>query len=558
MATPAPAGANLRDERDRFVAFAFAAADLLLEVAANEEIKFVAGASFALTGHQTAEMFRIPFGALFTSGDAGLARLALRRARATGRSEPVPVKLARGTKPPVGVLLRGCRLPDGKDLVHFALSIAPEKPFASGSTEPRTGLLDAASFQDAVGALVGGAKDGEGRELTLLRVQGMEDFRTRSGDDATNQLLEEIGNCLRFHAGPGGVAGRLGEDSFGVVASSGEATAELPGQLRTIASEHDPEGKSLKIEGSSVDLAGPELSQADAVRALSFTLSRFVVSQNDGGAVPSLAQNFRAMMDETARRVSELRATMQDDRLTLVFQPIVALSDRAIHHYELLARFSGNRSTFETIQFAEGTGMIEEFDLMVCRRALQLLEAGTHGPSIELAVNVSARSITSDRFVEAFLTLLGQYPKLRSRLLIEVTESAQITNLPPVEKVLQTLRQAGHQVCLDDFGAGSSSFPYLQSLTVDFVKIDGAYVRRMMESARDRAILKGMVSICRDLEIETIAEMIETDTQACGLADLGVDFGQGYLFGAPAAAPLVISAGIKPNGKRPGFLESWL
>jgi EAL domain-containing protein (putative c-di-GMP-specific phosphodiesterase class I) len=104
---------------------------------------------------------------------------------------------------------------------------------------------------------------------------------------------------------------------------------------------------------------------------------------------------------------------------------------------------------------------------------------------------------------------------------------------------VRQLREDGHFVCLDDFGAGAASFPYLQALEIDYVKIDGAYVKALQTQGqdRDRAILKGMVWLCKELNIGTVAEMVETEDQARLLLDFGIDYGQGYLFGRPEPNP---------------------
>ncbi len=144
----------------------------------------------------------------------------------------------------------------------------------------------------------------------------------------------------------------------------------------------------------------------------------------------------------------------------------------------------------------------------------------------------------------------------------------RIKDLQATNTVLQVLRADGHKICLDDFGAGAASFPYIQALEVDYVKIDGAYVKRMETHPRDRAILKAMVGLCRDLGVGTVAEMVETESQAKALVDLGVDYAQGYLFGRPsldftfpqlAAAPLelVAEGGARRLMRRRGSRETW-
>ena len=136
-------------------------------------------------------------------------------------------------------------------------------------------------------------------------------------------------------------------------------------------------------------------------------------------------------------------------------------------------------------------------------------------------------------FVETLLDLMRQFPENRNKPLFEITESTQITDLDGVNGAVRRLQEQGCQVCLDDFGAGTASFQYLQAIQVDFVKIDGAYVGRMLTSERDRLLIRNLSQLCHELGVGTIAEFVETHEQADLLNELGVQFGQGYFFGRP-------------------------
>ena len=173
----------------------------------------------------------------------------------------------------------------------------------------------------------------------------------------------------------------------------------------------------------------------------------------------------------------------------------------------------------------------------------------------EACGELSGRSLGSDAFIGALQGLLRSRSD-QSRLLFEITETMEIADLPRAERIIQDFRRAGHKVCLDDFGAGAASFPYLQAFTIDFVKIDGAYIGRMLETVRDHAILKAMVGLCRNLSIATIAERIETEAQAERLARLGVRYGQGFLFGRPAPTPKVLSKSTIFE-RRKGSAKTW-
>src|SRR5690606_37979167 len=146
----------------------------------------------------------------------------------------------------------------------------------------------------------------------------------------------------------------------------------------------------------------------------------------------------------------------------------------------------------------------------MCGRVLDWLEhAGRQGQRYKVAVNLSGTSIASRPFVAALHRPLRSHPNAAESLIFEITESAKTRNLAAVNATIQSLRRAGHKVCLDDFGAGAAAFQYLRELEVDVVKIDGAYVRGALRTEKSMAFLRAMAGLCHDLGITTVAEMVE-------------------------------------------------
>jgi EAL domain-containing protein (putative c-di-GMP-specific phosphodiesterase class I) len=217
---------------------------------------------------------------------------------------------------------------------------------------------------------------------------------------------------------------------------------------------------------------------------------------------------------------------------------------------------------FELITLAESIGIIAELDMAVLKKALAYLD-NSSVRDIKLAVNISGQSLQNEGFINNLVALLRQSGSVGKRVMFEVTESAQIDNLVRANTVIQHLRKNGCKVGLDDFGAGAASFPYLKALNVDFVKIDGAYVREVMTSSREGYILKAIAGLCSDLNASTTGEMIETEEQAQLLLSLGVELGQGYYFGKPApqpvfssAPPMMIEAGSPPVPEQPQMAKT--
>jgi PAS domain S-box-containing protein len=539
-----------RAERDRFVAFSLAAADLLIEVDDDHRIVYIAGAARALTGRDGRELMGRQFRDLFAASHRDFVRTLLRRVRRNQRMEPVEVDFERESAA-VSVVLRGCCLPERPDRLYFTANRAVDLQAAdTAHRDAETGLLAGPAFQKAATEAL---KERRDVRLTLLDVDGIEDLRSTAGDGAVSRLLGEIGDFLSAHAVDGASAGRVAPNRFAVL-QDGETPVDLRSGIERLSRKDLSSAGKLSVTAQAVPLAAGGLTSTDAEKALVYTLGRFAAG--GGGTIRSLGDGFRKLVDDTVHRISQIRSSISEEGLKVVFQPVVGLADRRLHHYEVLSRFEGDRSPAELVKFAEGVGMIEELDLTVCQRVLAFMESSTDDSGLRLAVNLSGRSLGSDAFVGALEHLLKSRPD-RERLLFEITETTAIADLPRADRIIQEFRRVGHKVCLDDFGAGAASFPYLQAFKIDFVKIDGAYVSRMLGAMRDHAILKAMVQLCTDLGTATIAEMIETDAQARRLAQTGVNYGQGFLFGRPAATPTMaalLARDARPRSDRPKSL----
>lgn len=272
------------------------------------------------------------------------------------------------------------------------------------------------------------------------------------------------------------------------------------------------------------------IKEADAARALAYAAKRVADASADP-ATPSLRQGLGKEFRRAVARVDAWRRDVAEGHFTVVGQPILSLADRQIHHYELLARFKRGQSPFEAVRFAEEADLIEEFDLAICGKGLAAL--GT-APGLALAVNLSGRSVQSASFRAALTALLRPHRPLLSRLTFELTESHAVERFEPAIQFLQWLKSEGCAICLDDFGAGAATYHYLRHFAFDFVKIDGPFLKAAAVNPRDRVLVRSICALCTELEIGVIGEMIEDETALAAASELGIRFGQGRLFGAPA------------------------
>jgi EAL domain-containing protein (putative c-di-GMP-specific phosphodiesterase class I) len=213
-------------------------------------------------------------------------------------------------------------------------------------------------------------------------------------------------------------------------------------------------------------------------------------------------------------------------------QPIVDTRTGVISHYEVLARFDGEESPVNMIAAAEKSGIIAHLDyIMISAAAAQL--AGNPDPNYRLAVNISGESIQRLEVIRELCAVISGHEFRRSRLIVEVTESAQISDIDTAARAVAMLRASGISVSLDDFGAGAASFGYLRALDVDGLKFDGSFLYNPEENIRGVALMRNVARLCVELGISSVGERVETEADRRILIEAGVRYAQGYLFGAP-------------------------
>jgi EAL domain-containing protein (putative c-di-GMP-specific phosphodiesterase class I) len=454
---------------------------------------------------------------------------------------------------PLPVIFNACRIPDYDDVVYCTLTVANvalAKVARAGQGRTSGGLLGRDAFEDtAIETLEAARAVGQDVEITFIEFVGAAGFRERLGSDRWEAFFADAGSVLRGGSIEGDTAGALAEDRFGIVHEAGsEVGPDVRRQLADLARAFDPTGGGMQVEQATVASSGDELTSAEAAQALVYTINKMAAKGTGHLGVSSLAVSFHEQVMETQDRIAAFKAVVSSNRFDFAFQPIVDLETRQISHFEALARFAHGESPYQTIVFAEDVGLIQDFDLACCRRAIDFMAERAASSPVNLAVNLSGLSLQNDVFVETLMGLLKQHANLAGRLLFEATESSRMHDLERVGRVFNALKGLGFSMCLDDFGAGAASFQYLRALEVDYVKIDGTYTRRLLSSDRDSLLLRNLCDLCADLNIKTIAEMVELDDQIDELRRLGVHMGQGYLLGRPAPQP--VFAGPSARSRR--------
>jgi EAL domain-containing protein (putative c-di-GMP-specific phosphodiesterase class I) len=237
--------------------------------------------------------------------------------------------------------------------------------------------------------------------------------------------------------------------------------------------------------------------------------------------------------------LARLRRALRDRAFVLHYQPIVSLRDGGVSHYEALVRLADDPggelvAPGRFLPAAERYGLIREIDRMVLAQALELL-AGEHGArGTRIAINCSSLSITDGGMLAEIERRLAHTGVDPARLVIEVTETAAISDMARARDFCAGVRELGCAVALDDFGAGFGSFQYLKHLPFEYLKIDGDFIRGLPSSPQDRLVVEALVGLARGMGKQTIAEYVGDAATVELLRELGVDYAQGFEMGRPA------------------------
>jgi EAL domain-containing protein (putative c-di-GMP-specific phosphodiesterase class I) len=507
-----------RSSRDRFVVFAFAAAELLIEADLRGRIIFAEGAFPARFGRPAQNFIGQRVISLVAPSDRPAFATALGLLAEQGRLKPAVIKLADPNATAFSVA--GLRLDD--EGAKLALTFAPLPRELPGG--PLPGGPGLASMAEEI------LRTGEpGGPVGFLELKG-----PAGRFVPASEVNREIQAELNKQAGEGAVATELAAGRYGVL--PGQTPFDLPSLTSAVAEILKDRGvKDVSVGAMAVGLEAQGLSQVQATRALRFALSAFARGGNDALEKAGFNGGLAGFLDSASERATALRRNIAERRFRMAFQPIVALADRKPHHYEALIRpLQADDTTMahpgEFVALAEAVGLTEELDWAVLKA---VWEAAANAGGTRVACNLSGLSLQSPKFRADMKELLGNTPGMAERLVVEITETAEIEDEDEAARMIALLREHSIPVCLDDFGAGAAAFRYLRAFKVDYVKVDGIYVANALQSERDRGFIAAMVDLARTVGAQVVAERIETESEAALMLELGVRYGQGYLFGKP-------------------------
>lgn len=370
--------------------------------------------------------------------------------------------------------------------------------------------------------------------LILITIDNFTMLLSGYGLHVSEQVMAELARAITACCPPASNVQRIQRDQFAVaIANTPELhAAGLANQIEALIRHHSHGAAfgALHMQASACVVTCENAE--DTAEAM---LVRGLLALADDGFSPSpLQDSGREFSREEMGIANYLSQAIAENRLRFAFQPIVESATGQITHYEALLRLhaaDGNiTSAGALIPVAERMGMISTIDKLTLEMIVSELRRDTQ---VHLAFNISNLTTHDAHWLETLTRRIEETPHIGERMTIELTETSIHRDLRQAAYFCAQAQSLGCQIALDDFGSGYTSFRQLKALSVDLVKIDGSFVRDIMENADNRFFVKTLLDFTRGFGLKSVAEFVENGETAKLLMEMGADYLQGYYFGKP-------------------------
>lgn len=413
--------------------------------------------------------------------------------------------------------------------------------------DPLTGLANRRAFENRMKMLLEQLKRKAAKQHHYLLYLDLDQFKVVNdtcGHDAGDELLRQLVVVLQQHLRKTDLLARLGGDEFGVIIEScgAEIVYQISNNLRQAVQDFrfGWQTQSFKV-GVSIGIAAITGFEAKAAEVLSAADAACYVAKQQGRNrvhFHALDESDSSAQQKEMQWIAKIQAALDSNRFVLFAQSIQNIQDSTLmaRHYEILVRMVGDDKQLippgAFLPAAERFNLVASLDRWVVDNLIStLMKKAAKGADLQnmmFSINLSGASMSDDGFLSNIVQILDKLPFSPKNLCFEITETAAISNLTNATKFLTVLREKGCKIALDDFGSGLSSFVYLKSLPIDYLKIDGQFIKDIVVNPINKAVVETINNLGHVMGLETIAEFVEDDDIVKILQDLGVNYAQGY------------------------------
>jgi diguanylate cyclase (GGDEF)-like protein len=411
--------------------------------------------------------------------------------------------------------------------------------------DPSTGLMTRHAFERQVAVLLSASKSPLAHCILYLDIDRLHLINETFGMHVGDEVIALVAECMAKSLPRGALSARISGDRLAaLVPNAGmDDAATVAESIRAAVAAVAPRAGQGSFEVSASLGVAPVGRSENALAHALATAEIACKAAKDRGR--NRVEVFQDSDQSIIRRhtdilvIGQLREALDNDRFRLDAQPILPLrGNYGRPRFELLIRMLGDNDEIippaKFLSSAERYQLMPSIDRWVVRRACELLGAhhkSAREESARFAINLSGQSLQDESFLQFVIDEIEKSGLPPNVLCFELTETATIGNLAKAQDFMRTLQSLGCQFALDDFGTGVSSLAYLKDLSVNYLKIDGSFVRDSVLNARSDSMIKAIAQLAKVMCMETIAEYVETDNLRVKMTELGVDYGQGFAMG---------------------------
>lgn len=443
----------------------------------------------------------------------------------------------------------------------MALGERDEKLLRLANHDPLTGLYNRRRFADELDELLLDTTASRSRgALLFIDLDQFKYINDTCGHPAGDRLITSVAECLRTSVQSDGIVARFGGDEFAVLLpSAGKREARrIAGRIlenvRRLSHVEDDTVIHVHCSIGVTMLRGAESTRDDLMAQADIACREAKASGRNRVEFYRLSKRETEQMTADVGWMRKLREAIDEDRFALRFQPVVHIESGETSHFEVLLRLEDDGELVGPDAFLPAAvrfGLMAEIDAWMIRNAIaaQRRYRENYG-ELRLAVNLSANAFETENLTGYVQQHLAECEVPPESIAFEITENLAVRHHRHVEKQVAALRKLGCEVALDDFGKGYSSLGYLQQLSFDYIKIDGSFIRNIARNPVDQKMVKLIAEIGREAGMYTVAEYVQSAPAFSLLAELGVDYAQGYYVGKPSAVPRKRTLPVALSSKR--------
>ena len=406
-------------------------------------------------------------------------------------------------------------------------------------------------------------KTREAHVLCYIDLDRFKVINDTCGHNAGDHLLRQLGNVMMQSVRNFDMVSRLGGDEFAILLEniSIDDAKRVIDKLQLSIEKHSFHwNEGVFRVGASFGLVAIDSSNqnADKILQTADNACRAVKQSNSSQIriynVDDVEMPFERSASQSYVRINH---ALENDDFTILFQPISKINElqEKWTHYEVLIRMLNDNNSLITpnrfLPAAERYNLVNKIDRWVFKTCIKILEENTQllNNVNTLSVNISGASLCEPSYLKYVNSIFEQYEVAPEKICFEITETVAVSNLSEANNFISRLRDLGCKFALDDFGTGFSSFENLKYLTVDYVKIDGIFIRDLQTNKIDYEMVHSLHKIAKLMNIKTIAEYVESDETLSTLKEIGVDYVQGYAISKPLTLDQVLKANFEEKKK---------